>query len=1746
MGRKAGSSKASKPIPAGNECYRREVALEGLEGITLASFWIRLQEAFRYYHNETVDVQNAAFQQAAWEELLADQELSVYLLPEARSIIPELEYKKVEDFTNADLPEEVSVESAFKRPFSAVDADDDEVDITLKSSSNDGHEVTIFTYGWEAKEVPSSFLNCYGIFFEKSPEILGSCRCLHTRTDISHTLRKSKPSLSVVREQYGDRLVIVASDKLRKKALGIDKLDAADLRKVTPGAYAVLELVGRHRHYGVFLVLRGWTILGRGIQTLKQVHNYTGILRDLNLISKKKLRFDIQMAYMAYTYITCAFLKHFDRPVNTKSEEWFAQVQHLINSAPAPGYPIVLLPRLEAYEHVPDQYQMRRRIRRILPDMKHKTFTKSELMDKYPQLEGDLDAKFVVTYVDPEVEKSKATPLVIEPYVVPEDLKLVHKPTRKQAMLAVLSLLKANRERGLSEPEIRAIFVQHGVGKRRANPTLGYCLDTGYVIRSGRFGTRNKPKRYVLVSSEEERQQISKKLTKDEPETMEDATVALATSTSDKTLTNPVIIGEAAVAALKLKLLQAAEKMLYFPDANYFLRLVRFFHPDPPKISPAEFHAWLQTEINKGSFTVDIIATSNQLLQLVSTGPENIEEQTVLVVHSSVDRGKIIHYGKRLAFTNVLQTALGPFKDIKRALELCKIAPGKYSCHEIYSRERITRVRLLHRYLIQLTYQRSDSESARERPFWARKCENFEFCGSYPGWVTMEEIVYQMPLAVFVRLVPLQMPSEADKQFVFTSVADSTISSLPMHLQDLRIITHTLESRHFVYVLRDLLDLLQCFGFVREGPKDLMYPDGTELYYVSNHITVPDTKNVLDSQINNGVLNEELINTLPERTFEFHCDEDVITFWQIIQQESLTKNWRRLKTEDVPTANEGLHRLRVDELKKRFGSAVALAYPDTLTTVFRPPGDRLSIFGFDSMLKLNERLFWKRRMVLAHHNQCHPTYIADLDDFPYVQTNVTIYRGENLPQQTPKRLKVVTGGIKVKPGPKFVRKSVKKSPVKAGAAEIHRLFQPSNWGSLFHNERPWCRGEELVAVAYLAIRDLITRFKRKPVYVEMLVDLLTTYFPDAAFRRSMLECDVILHRIGRLPKAINEMLVVQDMARRMVNFEAFLEFVNQTRKDILSMRELFDAWREMVVQVLNKIFQSPPYPRRKLLHTSSSTSIRSVINESETARQFTMENLVMQALHTESTIDNRLLEILEKQPQRIMVGVATYLSYRGILAYRKGISNKLTPHLMVTVGTKSMGLSMRFTEKYRNVQGTLVADNIRPSVCVEMCDPNAENSAFGFLCISIPLYNSWRLCMDVFQLTGLGSSFWARLQAETEDEFTMGALIDPAQYRIKRAAWALEGITCQLREALEIRFKPWIAEQERSITLPRSEEELFVYVKKYFADDDLEFARLVLAEVKSHRCSGTTKKELYQIMDIEHQWSCSLVHDVLQRLIMAGCIVEAGCDSVRYVSALCAAPWVQEKTSSSKREVYVPYPWTKLDGNINGEVLINHLRWILQLICEQHVTSLEAVITQFQPYFLPRTILEIVKILCVLGLIKKTRRVLTEPPRYLDISAENEWMDDGSLNFIFLSCRVSAFESLMSLSILEELFGLQPTAVFPALTEMDFADVGVSQTVEPDRILPDDEDVDMEEPVSQDSIESVDTQGEHESDDDASEEEDDAVAFMDAMGLQGSRWLLDNSTDESDVEDDDDDSLDNEVGTGTGHGEAELENMDED
>ncbi|KAG8014611.1 General transcription factor 3C polypeptide 1 [Nibea albiflora] len=182
-----------------------EVALEGLDGITIPTLWIRLEDRQPKFPLKIDD----CTKELIWKSLIHNTDLKFYQLPQER-----------EDVELYDRFKDIDPETGIEAAQEFFDTRKDVYPIHIILENKDG--------------------------------IQGSCAFFKQRTDITKQVRSKSltplVNLQEALERYGRKLVVVASQMLRFRTLiGIES--DPDL-KLSDDSYCLLERVGRARWQG--------------------------------------------------------------------------------------------------------------------------------------------------------------------------------------------------------------------------------------------------------------------------------------------------------------------------------------------------------------------------------------------------------------------------------------------------------------------------------------------------------------------------------------------------------------------------------------------------------------------------------------------------------------------------------------------------------------------------------------------------------------------------------------------------------------------------------------------------------------------------------------------------------------------------------------------------------------------------------------------------------------------------------------------------------------------------------------------------------------------------------------------------------------------------------------------------------------------------------------------------------------------------------------------------------------------------------------------------------------------------------------------------------------------------------------------------------------------------------------------------------------------------------------------------------
>ncbi|KAH7941577.1 hypothetical protein HPB49_015002 [Dermacentor silvarum] len=258
-------------------CCIDEIALEGLDGITLQALWVRLQ--LRPNFTLSLDSKSKAF---IWSALVPETRLSFYELQEPRmDLVIYDRYKNVDPNTGYVVEPNVLPPDPY----------------------------------------PYKLVNKNGQ--------LGSCCAFDTRKDVSDEVRQSSLNLDDAVARWGNRLVIVADQITRERALigpnnSITDLDLSEVK------YCIMERIGRSRYLGQ-------TTQGKlDLRVLNLTHATMFIMRkqlvQRNLITKQDFCLKMEGGGSRVGFLL--HLPRFFVEVKTKSQIMARELCALLDSKP--------------------------------------------------------------------------------------------------------------------------------------------------------------------------------------------------------------------------------------------------------------------------------------------------------------------------------------------------------------------------------------------------------------------------------------------------------------------------------------------------------------------------------------------------------------------------------------------------------------------------------------------------------------------------------------------------------------------------------------------------------------------------------------------------------------------------------------------------------------------------------------------------------------------------------------------------------------------------------------------------------------------------------------------------------------------------------------------------------------------------------------------------------------------------------------------------------------------------------------------------------------------------------------------------------------------------------------------------------------------------------------------------------------------------------------------------------------------
>ncbi|GFT14430.1 general transcription factor 3C polypeptide 1 [Nephila pilipes] len=257
-----------------------EIALEGLDGITLQMLWKRIADRPRF--PIPVDEDSKKY---FWNQIAKHKEIEVYKLSKPRKFSP---------------------------VFNRYDNIDDKFDAVVEIP----------------EKVPDPYLPILPV---KDGNIRGSCSDYKSRKCITSEIRNGNilQSLSQAMEEWGDSLVFVASPKIR--LLSLIGTETDPLIDMNLEEYCLLERIGRSRYLGDVLQ-GGGSLLATESCFCKELHYYLKKLTAKGLVTKQQL---IMRNKEGNLYIGCLFhLKRFYNQRKVTMAEWMKRLCDILKGKP--------------------------------------------------------------------------------------------------------------------------------------------------------------------------------------------------------------------------------------------------------------------------------------------------------------------------------------------------------------------------------------------------------------------------------------------------------------------------------------------------------------------------------------------------------------------------------------------------------------------------------------------------------------------------------------------------------------------------------------------------------------------------------------------------------------------------------------------------------------------------------------------------------------------------------------------------------------------------------------------------------------------------------------------------------------------------------------------------------------------------------------------------------------------------------------------------------------------------------------------------------------------------------------------------------------------------------------------------------------------------------------------------------------------------------------------------------------------
>ncbi|XP_066261797.1 general transcription factor 3C polypeptide 1 [Euwallacea similis] len=250
-----------------------EIALEGLDGITLEALWKRIQHSFKLA-NLPLNLKATV-----WSLICLNKDIKLFKLPTERDKLPLVIHR----------------ENHPRSPITFSDADYSALDI------------------YKVEPAPKG-------------TVFGSCSTYQSRVDVTESARKLP--LNKIFDLYSNKLVVVASEDARKYALLGGLIDPN--YELVQNEYCLLERIGRAREFGAITAGPLALTVGCGLDA-KSIHHYCKKWSKEHLVVRQNCFLNSAVVGKTGRLL---HLRRFSQVIKSKSHVLLENIVNLLKNSP--------------------------------------------------------------------------------------------------------------------------------------------------------------------------------------------------------------------------------------------------------------------------------------------------------------------------------------------------------------------------------------------------------------------------------------------------------------------------------------------------------------------------------------------------------------------------------------------------------------------------------------------------------------------------------------------------------------------------------------------------------------------------------------------------------------------------------------------------------------------------------------------------------------------------------------------------------------------------------------------------------------------------------------------------------------------------------------------------------------------------------------------------------------------------------------------------------------------------------------------------------------------------------------------------------------------------------------------------------------------------------------------------------------------------------------------------------------------